>query len=47
MVTAMYFAPDIEEAIQRFAEQEGVSREEALAMILRDWLIGQGLLEPE
>jgi len=42
----MLFAPDIEEAIQRFAKQEGVSREEALSMILRDWLVGLGVLAP-
>jgi len=41
----MMFAPDIEEAVQHFAEQEHVSREEALAMLVRDWLIGQGLLD--
>ena len=43
----MLFAPDIEEAIQRFAKQEGVSREEALSLILRDWLIGQGYLRAD
>ena len=41
----MMFAPDVEEAIAFYAKEEGLSREEALARLVRDWLIGQGLLE--
>lgn len=40
----MTFAPDIEEAVEKFAADEGVSREEALARLIRDWLIGHGYL---
>jgi hypothetical protein len=43
----MMFAPDIEDAIKRFAEEEGVSREEALAALVRDWLVGNGYLRAD
>lgn len=43
----MMFAPDIEDAFAVYAKEEGLSREEALARLVRDWLIGQGLLAPE
>jgi hypothetical protein len=36
---AMTFAPDIEEALSRLAKDEGLTREEALAGLVRDWLI--------
>ena len=40
----MKLAPDIEDAIKRFAEEEGLSRDEALAALVRDWLVGNGYL---
>lgn len=40
----MTFSPDIEEAIAQFAKEQKVSRDEAIATILRDWLIGHGYL---
>ncbi|GMB80554.1 hypothetical protein NN6n1_13360 [Shinella zoogloeoides] len=41
------FKPLIEDALDRFAEEEGVTREEALEIIARDWLIGNGYLRPD
>lgn len=43
----MTFAPDIEEAVEKFAAEEGIAREEALARLIRDWLIGHGYLPLE
>jgi hypothetical protein len=39
----MMFAPDIEEALSRFAEDEGLTREEALAGLIRDWLVEKAI----
>ena len=39
--------PDIERALARFAEEQGVTRDEALSVIARDWLIGMGYLAYE
>jgi len=36
--------PDIEEALARFANDQGLSRDEALALIVRDWLVGNEYL---
>jgi hypothetical protein len=41
----MMFAPDVEEAIERFAKREELSREEALELLVRDWLNGHGLMD--
>ena len=38
------FAPDIEDAIERFAREKGISREEALATLVRDWLLENGYM---
>lgn len=35
---------DIERGVRRFMAEQGVSREEAVKRILRDWLIGNGYL---
>jgi len=35
---------DIENALDRFALEQDITREEALAVIAQDWLIGQGYL---
>ncbi|WPE19979.1 hypothetical protein [Shinella zoogloeoides] len=43
----MEMAPEIEEALNRFALEQEITREEALALIARDWLIGQRLLRAE
>ncbi|WP_421579390.1 hypothetical protein [Shinella sp. M31] len=43
----MKFAPDIADAIDRFAKEEAINREEALAVIARDWLIGLGFLQAD
>lgn len=43
----MELAPDIEDALDRFALEQDITREEALAVIARDWLIGQGYLRAE
>ncbi len=42
MKKAMRFAPDLEDALKRYAEREDIWREEALALILQDRLIGGG-----
>ena len=39
--------PDIEDALDRFALEQEITREEALAVIARDWLIGQGYLRAD
>lgn len=36
--------PDIEEALALVAEEYGLSRDEALELVARDWLIGHGYL---
>lgn len=38
---------DIEDALNRFALEQDITREEALAVIARDWLIGQGYLRAD
>ena len=43
----MDLAPDVQEALDRFALEQDITREEALAVIARDWLIGQGYLLAE
>lgn len=43
----MKFAPDIADAIDRFAKEEAINREEALAVIARDWLIGLGFFQAD
>lgn len=43
----MTLPPDLEAAIDRFAEEHGVSRERAIDLIIRDWLIGHGILPAE
>jgi hypothetical protein len=43
----MKFSPDVEEALRRFAEDEGLTREEALAGLIRDWLIENGYLDDQ
>lgn len=43
----MPLTPEVEEALDRFAREQNITREEALAVILRDWLIGHGYLPPE
>lgn len=40
----MTFAEDLEAAIAEFATEQGISREEAIALIIRDWAIGYGLI---
>ena len=37
-------SPGIEDALDRFALEQDITREEALAVIARDWLIGHGYL---
>ncbi|MDQ0305339.1 CopG family ribbon-helix-helix protein [Ancylobacter polymorphus] len=39
--------PDVTAAVDAYAGQEGYDRSEAIRFILRDWLIGHGLLSPE
>jgi len=43
----MKLAPEIEDALDRFALEQDITREEALAVIARDWLIGQGYLRAD
>ncbi|WLR94267.1 hypothetical protein [Shinella zoogloeoides] len=43
----MELTPEVEEALDRFALEQDITREEALAVIARDWLIGQGYLLTE
>jgi hypothetical protein len=43
----MELTPEIENALDRFALEQDITREEALAVIARDWLIGQGYLLAE
>ncbi|MGQ3214795.1 hypothetical protein [Shinella sp.] len=38
----MPLTPEIEEALDRFALEQNLTREEALAVIAEDWLIGHG-----
>lgn len=37
----------IKNAVDRFADEQGITREEALAVIARDWLIGLGYLRTD
>jgi len=39
--------PDQVAALDRFAAEEGLSREDALRLILSDWFIGHGYRKPE
>jgi len=43
----MKLAPEIENALDRFALEQDITREEALAVIARDWLIGNGYLSAD
>lgn len=43
----MKLAPEIESALDRFALEQDITREEALAVIARDWLIGHGYLRAD
>ncbi|WP_119256272.1 hypothetical protein [Shinella zoogloeoides] len=43
----MKLAPEIEDALDRFALEQDITREEALAVIAQDWLIGAGYLTAE
>lgn len=40
----MPLTPEVEEALDRFALEQNITREEALAVIAEDWLIGHGYL---
>lgn len=42
----MNLTPAIEEALDRFALEQNITREEALAVIARDWLTGAGYFKP-
>lgn len=41
----MHFSPDVEEAIDKFAKEDELDREAALALMVRDWLTSQGYLD--
>lgn len=41
----MPLTPEVEEALDRFALEQNITREEALAVIAEDWLIGHGYLQ--
>lgn len=43
----MKLAPEIENALDRSALEQDITREEALAVIARDWLTGHGYLVEE
>lgn len=43
----MNLTPAIEEALDRFALEQNITRDEALAVIAEDWLIGYGYLSAE
>ncbi|WLR91322.1 hypothetical protein [Shinella zoogloeoides] len=43
----MDLAQEIEDALDRFALEQEITREEVLAVIARDWLIGQGYLRAD
>ncbi|MCR6502598.1 hypothetical protein MUO32_26580 [Shinella sp. CPCC 101442] len=43
----MTLTPAIEEALDRFALEQNITREEALAVIAEDWLVGHGYLPAE
>lgn len=40
----MKLTPEIANALDRFALEQGITREEALAVIAREWLIANGYL---
>lgn len=40
----MKLPQDVQSALDRFALEQDITREEALAVIAEDWLIGQGYL---
>ncbi|WP_313522515.1 hypothetical protein [Shinella sp.] len=43
----MTLTPAIEEALDRFALEQNITRDEALAVIAENWLIGHGYLPRE
>lgn len=43
----MKLAPEIENALDRFALEQDITREEALAVIAGDWLIAHGYLSAD
>ena len=43
----MKLQPDAQDALDRFALEQDITREEALAVIARDWLIGHGYLSAD
>ncbi len=40
----MTFPPEVEAAVAEFAAERSISREDALQMIVKDWLEGAGYL---
>lgn len=40
----MIFPPEVEAAIAEFAAERNISRDEAIMVILRDWLTGHNYL---
>lgn len=43
----MTFTPEIDAALDDIANERGISRDEAINLIIQDWLITQGVLPPE
>ncbi|MDX1006776.1 hypothetical protein GOE08_07735 [Sinorhizobium medicae] len=41
-----YLEEDVERAIQLFMAEYAVNRDDALRRIVRDWLVGNGYLDP-
>ncbi|WP_167331209.1 hypothetical protein [Sinorhizobium fredii] len=41
-----YLEDDAERGVQLFMAENALNRDEALRLIVRDWLIGNGYLEP-
>lgn len=44
---APLFSEDIEAALASLAEERGITVDEAIDLIIRDWLVGYGLLPIE
>lgn len=42
----MTFTPEIDAALDEIAKERGISRDEAINLIIQDWLITQGVLPP-
>ncbi|RDL51244.1 hypothetical protein BLJAPNOD_02376 [Ensifer sp. M14] len=40
----MLLPPDLKTAVEGFAKERGVTREQAIALIIRDWASGNGYL---